>query len=199
MRLLGLAQGHVQTISRVLGALLAYQLYRTLTYIPIDESTLQGAGVVMINQFEPLAIDTLSCHRIHQLPVQWCMDDNGTPRYIGNVKLDALSNNNIRRYNYQGFEKCLANKTIVFVGDSRVRYQFMSLDVGFLKKKSFMKCSDYASLPSSNSSFTSDDDCYLIDYEHHKVMAANDWTSWYVESTKMIGSNVTQQSLCDCF
>eukprot|EP00804_Cyclotella_cryptica_P026884 CCRYP_017605-RA/>CCRYP_017605-RA protein AED:0.06 eAED:0.06 QI:0/0/0/1/0/0/2/0/313 len=145
--------------------------------------------------------DTVPCTLNRRMPNQWCMDVSGTPRYLGNTSFDNLA---VRRYNHQGIEKCLANKTIVFIGDSRVRYQFLHL-AGFLKRNRFMKCQDYdiSTNPVHNSS-TLDDDCYLIDQKHHASMKANDWKSFYEESTKMTESGHTesngqQYSLCDCF
>ena len=154
----------------------------------------------------PSTIETKSCKPNSQLPKGWCIDDDGTPRYTGTVS----SNNHtssvevIQRYNHAGFEQCLANKTIVFIGDSRVRYQLMNL-AGFLKKSTFMKCQDYNKVLTSNQSYTSpDDDCYLINREFQlgSEMKGNDWTSYYKESTKMIESNNVngkQYSMCDCY
>ncbi|KAL3787878.1 hypothetical protein HJC23_000420 [Cyclotella cryptica] len=147
---------------------------------------------------EPL-IDTLSCEQNNRIPKQWCLDFSGTPRYVGNTTVQS----SIQRYNHQGFEKCLANKTVVFIGDSRVRYQFMHL-IGFLRRKCFMKCQDYD--PFGNSS-TLDDDCYLIEREYLfgvNDMKSSDWKSFYEISTEITGSNLTdsdsqQYSLCDCF
>eukprot|EP00804_Cyclotella_cryptica_P009886 CCRYP_014182-RA/>CCRYP_014182-RA protein AED:0.26 eAED:0.26 QI:148/-1/0/1/-1/1/1/0/193 len=122
---------------------------------------------------EPL-IDTLSCEQNNRIPKQWCLDFSGTPRYVGNTTVQS----SIQRYNHQGFEKCLANKTVVFIGDSRVRYQFMHL-IGFLRRKCFMKCQDYD--PFGNSS-TLDDDCYLIEREYLfgvNDMKSSDWKSFY--------------------
>lgn len=145
--------------------------------------------------------DSLSCELNTRMPKHWCMDSSVTPRHIGNTTLSILP---IQRYNHQGFEKCLANKTIVLIGDSRVRYQFMHL-AAFLNRKSFMKCQDYRIFADlgSNSSIV-DDDCYLIDIERNAKMKTHDWKQFFVESTKMTESNHTEQrfrqySLCDCF
>ena len=54
---------------------------------------------------------------------------------------------------------CLANKTIVFIGDSRVRYQYMNLAY-FLMSSRFMRCDDH---PTCKKGLTQPDkDCYLI-------------------------------------
>ena len=147
------------------------------------------------------AIEIRSCKPNKQLPKNWCMDEGGTPRYIGDVSFNNLE---VKRYNHKGFEQCLANKTVVFIGDSRVRYQLMNL-AGFLHKSTFMKCQDYKTLATPNYRYTSaDDDCYLIQREFQlgSEMKGNDWTSYYIESTRMIDSNNTfekQYSLCDCY
>lgn len=137
-------------------------------------------------------IDTLSCKPNDKLPTEWCMDEKGTPRYVGLTNLNGSSSIEIKRYNHKGFEQCLANKTIVFIGDSRVRYQLMNL-AGFLKKSSFMKCRDYENVTAKES----DTDCYLI---KRKSSRRNDWTTYYKESTIMLNSKDDQQlSLCDCY
>ena len=108
----------------------------------------------------------------------------------------------IQHYTHDGYDKCLADRTVVFIGESRVRYQFMHL-AAFLKYNFFMKCQDYINQ-------TPDPECYLIDHEHHQKMGANDWISWYQQSTIMLDSKPSkhrqeskkeayQQSLCDCF
>ncbi|KAL7486981.1 hypothetical protein ACHAW6_012582 [Cyclotella cf. meneghiniana] len=140
---------------------------------------------------QKLLVSAVTCKPSNLLPKQWCMDNNDTPRYIGDVDFNS-SSIVVRHYTHQGFEKCLAGKTIVFIGDSTVRYQFMHL-VGFLKFRRFMRCQDY------NRSTLPDDDCYLIGFKDLHY----DWTSWYKQSTIMTGSyeehSDQQYSLCDCF
>ena len=50
----------------------------------------------------------------------------------------------LQRYTIKGFEKCLANKTIVFIGDSRSRYQYIYAPwfIPLLKMGRFMFCPD---------------------------------------------------------
>ena len=108
----------------------------------------------------------------------------------------------IRHYNHEGYEKCLAGKTVVFIGDSRVRYRFMHL-ASFLVSKRFMRCQYFHSLK-VKSGMLPDLECYLIDHKHHSKMSDRSWNSWYKQSTAMLESsgenNIKQQnSLCDCY
>lgn len=110
----------------------------------------------------------------------------------------------MNHYTHAGYENCLANKTIVFIGDSRVRYQFMHL-AAFLKTKQRMKCEDYGTISGHTVSLSPE--CYLIEHEHHNYMEGNNgWASWYKRSTEMINSNLSnfdkkfeQTTLCDCY
>jgi hypothetical protein len=131
---------------------------------------------------------------INQIAPSWCLDTSGTARFIG-----ASSNNGVRltkngtvaekKYrNRLGFEKCLANKHIVLIGDSRVRYQYMMLAY-FLKTGQWMKCQDYNSLPVN---YTFSPGCYIIDERGHV------WNDWYRNSNELLQQNTTQQELCDC-
>ena len=152
-----------------------------------------------------LDYDTRTCTNSSILPEKWCMDERGTPRYVGYVhnktEEDSSPSKVIqRRYTQEGYENCLTDTTVVFIGDSRVRYQFMNL-IDFLLSKQFMKCQDYDS-----DDIDPDTACYLIDHEHHKKMGGNDWISWYQQSTLMLATtpesskeNYQQSSLCDCY
>ena len=148
-------------------------------------------------------LDYESCVNDTFVPRNWCLDTDSIPRYVG---LKEWPPRKVRHYTHTGYEKCLANKTIVFIGDSRVRYQFMHL-AGFLKSKQRMKCEDYGSLSGRVDAFEPSPECYLIEHEHHANMRSNsDWTSWYRRSTDMINSNPSndnemsqQRSLCDCY
>jgi len=73
------------------------------------------------------------------------------------------------------YEKCLANKTVVFIGASRVRYQFMHL-VSFLQTQKRMKCKDYGTI-SSHANIPSPE-CFRIELERHGMHGGSDWTSW---------------------
>lgn len=99
----------------------------------------------------------------------WCTDSNHTPRHVGDdLVMWAIDDEvTIRHYSHYGFDKCLADKTVVFVGDSRVRYQYMHL-VSYLKTERFMKCRDYPNRPD-------DPECSLIAYEGTKRMSNKDW------------------------
>jgi len=144
-------------------------------------------------------IDKDSCINTSIIPKSWCLDMDDTPQHVG---VDREPPSSIRHYNHEGYEKCLGGKTVVFVGDSRVRYQFMHL-ASFLVSKRFMRCQDFHSLK-GKSGLLPDPECYLIDHKHHKQMSTESWNSWYKESTAMLessGENSTKQqdSLCDCY
>jgi len=123
------------------------------------------------------------------LPNSWCMDGDQKPRYVGRGEPPPT---HIRHYTHRGYERCLAAKTVVFIGDSRVRYQFMHL-AGFLHLKEAMKCQDY-----DDNLHNADPACYLIDHQSHATMTQTNWTEWYQISTAMLASD-SQSSLCDCF
>ena len=75
------------------------------------------------------------------------MDNNAVPRYIDIVydvhntssSEETQSTIELSRYSVEGFEQCLANKTVVFIGESRVRFQYMHLGL-MLKTGKFMNC-----------------------------------------------------------
>ena len=74
------------------------------------------------------------------------------PRYIDNnivtistvTAEESTTSFELQRYTIKGFEKCLANKTIVFIGDSRARYQYIYAPwfIPLLKMGRFMFCPD---------------------------------------------------------
>lgn len=184
-------------------------------------------------------LDCNSCTNNSILPEYWCLDVNHIPRYVAGTRKEILVDNNnnnanktqrwppkmIQHYTHEGYDKCLGNKTVVFIGDSRVRYQYMHL-ARFLNTKKPLRCQDYEGLPNLSLNWTADNatepnwhdrfimpdpDCYLID---EKLF--HGWTAWYQQSTNMLNSNTSslhnnesistaadkveeQSSLCDCF
>ena len=126
------------------------------------------------------------------IPQNWCLDTEGNPRYVGEDGQRA----NISHYTHNGFDRCLANKSVVFIGDSRVRYQFMAL-AHFLRSGKHLRCGDFQvnGFEPSN-----DSECYLI----NESLETLNWNHWYETSTASLGSNSTpdgheQSSLCDCY
>ncbi|KAL7455197.1 hypothetical protein ACHAWC_006769 [Mediolabrus comicus] len=119
------------------------------------------------------------------LPKNWCHDTDNNARYVGDL---LPPHNIIKHYNHNGYEKCLAEKNVVFIGDSRVRYQFMHL-AAYLKYERFMKCRDVTINPAE-----ADEECFVID----ERMKQRNWTLWFEESTKALES-YQQSSLCDCY
>jgi hypothetical protein len=137
-------------------------------------------------------LDYGTCTDNITVPNNWCIDNDQTPRYVGNIEWPPRM---IQHYTHEGYDKCLAEKTIVFIGDSRVRYQFMNL-AAFLKFKRFMKCHDYININQEPTHY--DPECYLID----EKMFRGSWISWYQQSTILLDSNeeeYQQSGLCDCF
>mmetsp|Transcript_7090 Transcript_7090/g.19810 ORF Transcript_7090/g.19810 Transcript_7090/m.19810 type:complete len:238 (+) Transcript_7090:32-745(+) len=142
-----------------------------------------------------------SCINDTVVPRNWCLDSNSVPRYVGKEEWPPKV---IYHYSHTGYDKCLANKTVVLIGDSRVRYQFMHL-ASFLNRKEYMKCEDYNTFTSNATSPSKE--CYLIEHEHRSFLStSNLWTSWYKQSTDMISSNRSdreetsqQKALCDCY
>jgi len=137
----------------------------------------------------------LNCTGSDELPNCWCHDiDDGTPRYVGKGTGGRNPHHHsIPHYTHQGFKRCLANKTVVFIGDSRVRYQFMNL-LAFLKEGRFMKCGD------QRQNGTEDISCFLIDHESHKRKGELQWTAWYKTSSDFLQEKQGKgQHLCDCF
>ena len=138
------------------------------------------------------SLDYASCTN-KQFPDNWCLDDQKIPRYVGNK---AWPPRMVEHYTHKGYEKCLAEKTVVLIGDSRVRHQFMNL-AAFLKNERFMKCNDYAS--TIDPSIVPDPECFLIDAR------GLEWPEWFRRSTNYLASDTSsadqyqQSSLCDCF
>ena len=89
---------------------------------------------------------TIQCSSNISSDGYWCKDiDTGIPR---NVKRTYI------RRTYRGFLECLSNKTIIFSGDSRVRFQFLSL-MFYLIHKRWIYCKD-------ESSWGNENDCYIL-------------------------------------
>ena len=137
------------------------------------------------------------------VPENWCMDTtNNFPRYVGGDTRPLRTGTRtrtIRHYTHEGYEHCLTNKTLVFIGDSRVRYQFMSLAL-FLESKTVLKCEDYQDIFDSQNSnnnnnttelpFTPDPNCFLI----NETLETMPWNDWYQKTTAALPG-----SLCDCY
>ena len=96
------------------------------------------------------------------MPEGWCLDVDGVPRHVGGGEEPPSY---IQHYNHEGYEKCLAGKTLVRIDDSRVRYQFMHIASYLVsKRKRFMRCQDFHSFK-AQSGMLPDKECYLINYE----------------------------------
>ena len=155
-------------------------------------STLQNL-VLDSQDLESLSLDYGTCTNNSIVPENWCLDSHQTPRYVGNE--GGKPSSVIQHYTHTGYEKCLAGKTVVLIGDSRVRYQFMHL-AGYLASNKKMGCQDQQQTP--------DPECYLIDHEHQERVKRGDmgnegWTSWYKKSTAMLQGYDDTTSLCDCY
>ena len=126
----------------------------------------------------------------HESPYKWALDVNGTMRYLGDGLLfDIDGDTSGKMYRtFAGYQKTLANKHVVLIGDSRVRYQYLSL-VHFLNNGHWLRCRDYDAIPGPEN-FTSngkDPDCDLID-DALKVS----WPEWFKSSS------IRLNDTCDC-
>lgn len=137
----------------------------------------------------------LNCTECDELPSGWCRDiDNKTPRYVGKAAAGSnLQLHSVPYYTHRGFEQCLANKTIVFIGDSRVRYQFLNL-LAFLKEERFMNCADQRQYAKEDIS------CFLIDREWKTKRLKRNWNVWYKNTTRFLNEKGGKgKQMCDCF
>jgi hypothetical protein len=144
----------------------------------------------------------------NRLAQSWCLDTNGKARYwnmgkhlTGKSSKHKWPKEKLYRTR-MGYEQCLAQKSIVFIGDSRVRYQYMQL-ADFLRTGTWMKCGDYAN-------HQPDDRCVLIDHEHKGKNSKQNqtqasWNEWYRVSNELLNANggeseygSQQSELCDC-
>ena len=116
------------------------------------------------------------------------MTEDNIPRYNKDLK-DGM---NISYYTYDGYSKCLAGKKFIFIGDSRVRYQYMHL-ASYMKSRRFMKCSDMSKYQHVDDN-QNEKECTLI---NEKIDESQGWMKWYNISTDMLNDENTQ-SLCDC-
>ena len=153
----------------------------------------------------------------------WCFDARGTIRYVDQAHHTHYKKAFTLPYRtHAGVEHCLANKHVLFMGDSRVRYQLLDL-VDFLQHGVWMQCQDEKMLAaqypnvttatptatatsanrflnSTTTRFSISPSCYLLDHEHHKRnMQTNDWDDWYSNTTDMLRQEGVQESVCDCY
>jgi len=170
-------------------------------------ATHSDGGLVVVNR-------VLNCTSNGILPSGWCMEEESqTPRYCLDTTTTANSNNskvnhtttlsggsrlsspivNIRHYTHMGYEMCLAGKTLVFIGDSRVRFQYLNLAHFLVSPSGLMHCDDHPTRHKKGL-IPSDQACYII--------GGNQLTDsrnvWYKNSTNLL-SATNQVHLCDCY
>jgi hypothetical protein len=132
--------------------------------------------------------DCLSDGNGSKLASGWCTDTTQMPRFLRKGEVISLPGNGTstgKAYrSHDGYLQCLSGKHVVFMGDSRVRYQYIML-VHFLRSGEWMRCRDFGSnhTPSPN--------CMLIDHEHPPVQHSS-WFDWFNSSSAML------QDVCDC-
>ena len=178
-------------------------------------------------QYDPKYIYSIKCTIVDNLPIGWCMDEaTQTPRYLGSshqnnhspaatatAKAAIGTTYEILHYTHAGYDKCLSNKNILFIGESRTRYQYVHL-LHYLKNERFMKCQDRKVDKDKETADIIDEDCYVI---NEKMAPPHDgtfgkWNSWFKDSTALLQqhqqlpqdgtsgySTTTQDSLCDCY
>ena len=167
------------------------------------------------NTVDPSFISTVQCTLNDSLPSGWCLDtENQVPRYIGqdviNNSLPGQDTFEYKLYTHDGFQQCLAGKKIVFIGESRARYQYTHLGA-FLKKKEFMRCEDSQIYSTSTTNTEEEesnnhDECLLID-EQQQGKVTERWNTWFKDATKLLTSDPEdddqsgehQDVLCDCY
>ena len=162
-------------------------------------------------------VQAIQCVKTDNLPDGWCMDGDLKPRYI-DIDNNVLSNTTadsssfeLKRYTIDGFEHCLANKTVVFIGESRARFQYMHLGLT-LKTGQFMNCPDRQGYDVECLGIAS-----LATYQSWRGEGGNQnissWNDLFKFSTEMLQHSSesnkinqsttpaigTQLSLCDCF
>ena len=140
------------------------QVQELATTVP-EQYLVQNQQQPQQKQYDPKYIYSIKCTIVDNLPTGWCMDEaTQTPRYLGSSHQNNHSpattaaaaigtTYEILHYTHAGYDKCLSNKNIVFIGESRTRYQYMSL-VHYLKSEKFLKCNDRTTNP--------DEDCFVI-------------------------------------
>ena len=75
----------------------------------------------------------------------------------GKEKVKQARREQLKRQRYAHTKRlALGAKNVVFIGDSRVRYQFMNL-AAYLKYERFMKCADVTINPAD-----ADEECFVI-------------------------------------
>jgi len=133
----------------------------------------EGAMEPLTTTLRPESLDHNHCSwnnsdsTLNPLPQNWCLDNNQVQGYMGE--------RNGTTYN-MGSLFCvkpmlgtnITNKTIVFVSDSGVRYQFMHL-VSFLATTRWqMRCQDFLAIHNQSSLVSLDPKRYLINHQFQK-------------------------------
>ena len=156
-----------------------------------------STGISMEKFVETEMIDNSRCGgnaSTVNLPEGWCLLNNESmPFYVGHEPEQSSQNRSsfiVRHYNHKGYERCLANKTLVFIGDSRVRFQFLYL-ASYLQSKRHMKCKD--AFPSIEQE---DDECKMLMGGDH---LPGDRTAWYNWTIAEQSKGNEQDGLCDCY
>ena len=126
----------------------------------------------------------------NKAPRGWCTDmTSNSPRFVGDgsglVKIKESNSTVVKAYRtLEGYQQCLANKHIVFIGDSRVRYQYITL-IDYLRTGQWLRCHDQSL--AANETYSPN--CFLIDHEHG---VKTTWNEWYKSSSEAISD------VCDC-
>jgi hypothetical protein len=126
----------------------------------------------------------------NQAPRGWCTDITfDTPRFVGDGRSlvkDTGNNSTVGKAyrTLEGYQQCLVNKHIVFIGDSRVRYQYMTL-IDYLRTGKWLRCHDQSL--AVNETYSTN--CFLIDHQHG---VKTTWNDWYQSSSDALSD------VCDC-
>ena len=137
---------------------------------------------------------TYNCAMIpdNQAKYDWCTDiSTETPRFIGGNNYDGIprKSTTVKAYRtFKGFQHCMAHKHVILIGDSRVRYQYMSL-VDYLMTAEWLHCQDYNVATRMNE--TVSPHCFIIHHDR-KYGKRMTWNDWYALSSALL------HDVCDC-
>ncbi len=115
----------------------------------------------------------------------WCTDELGAA-FCARPR-GPNSPLQLQRRTVLGFEQCLGGKHILLMGDSRVRYQYLSL-VHLLSQDAFPRCAAEGGDACPN------DTCSVINER-----VASSWTSFYEVTHGKLTQNPNVSAMCDCY
>jgi len=110
----------------------------------------------------------------------WCLDTQGIWRYSKDAK-----SSHFRRRTSEGIARCLANKHILFIGDSRTRYQYLSL-ANVLAHRVFPRAKESISNRSRSNRF------------HGLMRKTSDLNKFFRLSNRLLRTDSSEE-MCNCY